>query len=440
MTDLTPDEARHIADEAFVYAYPMVHGYRALHWLGIRKGGFNRLDHYRHIIDPTDDLNMEVQINLDTLYTLVPVDLRAEPLVLTVPPIDRYYSIQFSDLYMHNYFWVGTRTTGSGSGNYLITGPDWSGDLPEGITDLIYTETWVTYFIIRTVVNGPEDEPAVNAIQDGFTLQPLSRFQGREEAPITDPGWPWPSREMLLGLPTYPYLNFLLTLAPPRDDEVELMQEFARIGIGPGLEFDIEQFPAEIQQAIEEGAHDALKRITAKKDDVSHRENGWWVVPRIRGNKELLSGSPEKRFTRAVQAMFGIYGTDQEECTYFPARFDADDQRIDGGKYDYRLHFPVPPPVEGFWSVTAYDTATEFLVPNDLGRYALGDRSDLIVDEDGGITLYLQHDPPPEELIPNWLPIPTIEVLIVLRMYYPDPSAYTEGGYVPPGIERVRAR
>lgn len=438
MSELTAAEARAIAEEAFIYAYPMVHGYRAIHWLGVRKGGFNRLDHYRKIIDPSDDLNLEVQINVDTLYTLVPVDLRDEPMVLTVPEIDRYFSIQFADFYTHNYAWLGTRTTGQHGGNYLLAQPGWSGETPPGITAVIPTETWITYFVVRILCRDKNDEANVNALQDQFAIQPLSRFLGKSEKPVTDAGWPWPSKQMLTGLPTFSYFNFLLKLAPPRDDERDLMAQFERIGIAPGKEFDIEQFAPEIRTAIEQGAVGALERIRERCRNIGRRENGWFLVPRIRGDRNLLSGSSEKRFTRAVQAMFGIYGTDIEECVYFPARYDADDQLLDAGAYNYRLHFPEPPPVDGFWSITVYESDTEFLVKNEIGRYALGDRSDLLRDADGGFTLYLQHQPPATALSRNWLPVPAKELLVVLRLYIPR-QPVINGTYVPPGIERAEA-
>lgn len=73
--------------------------------------------------------------NADTPYCVVGADLRAEPLVLTVPSIDpeRYYSIQLIDAYTHNFEYVGTRTTGNGAGKYLLAGPDWAGQAPADI-------------------------------------------------------------------------------------------------------------------------------------------------------------------------------------------------------------------------------------------------------------------------------------------------------------------
>ncbi|MDF8331989.1 DUF1254 domain-containing protein [Novosphingobium cyanobacteriorum] len=437
---LTPEAARAIAEEAFVYAYPIVHGYRAIHWLGVRKGGFNRLDHYRHIIDPADDLNKEVQINLDTLYTLVPFDMRREPLVLTVPAFpDRYFSVQFSDFYMHNYAWLGTRTTGQGGGRYLLAGPGWNGEKPEGIDAMIPCDTEISYFIIRILCRGKADEPAVNAIQDGFRLEPLSTFLGTTppaEAP--DPEWMWPSKTMFNSTDIYSYFNYLLRFLEPREDERELFAEFARINLGWGKHFALEDFAPDIQQAIREGATAAFERICAAAASPGKMVDGWYLVPRIRGNRELLSGTAEKRFTRAVQARVGIYGTDLEECVYIPSEHEADGSRVDPSTGDYILTLKPPVPATGFWSITAYAADTQFLVPNELGRYALGDRDPLIIDPDGLIRIHLQQTAPKAERMANWLPVPGCPLLIVLRLYIPS-AEVVAGNYVPPPIVKAAA-
>ncbi len=441
MTDaLTPAFAKSIAEEAFIYAYPIVHGYRALHWLGVRKGGFNRLDHYRRIIDPADDLNKEVQINLDTLYTLVPFDTRREPLVLTIPAIaDRYFSVQFSDFYMHNYAWLGTRTTGQKGGRYLLAGPSWDGIAPEGIDAVVACDTDISYFIIRILCRGKDDEKAVNAIQDEFRLEPLSALLNLDPPPeAPDPEWLWPSKTMFNSIDIYTYFNYLLRFLEPRDDERDLFAEFARINIGWGRTFAIEAFAPEIQQAIHHGAQAAFDRICSAAANPGRISNGWYLVPRIRGNRALLSGTAEKRFTRAVQARVGIYGTDLDECVYFPAEHDADGSIIDASVGDYTLTLEIPVPVSGFWSVTAYAADTQLLVPNDLGRYALGDRDPLIVDPDGKIRIHLQRQSPSPERETNWLPVPACPLLVVLRMYIPSVDVVA-GRYVPEPIVRVSA-
>ena len=72
-----------------------------------------------------------VTANSDTPYSYLMMDLRAEPIVVTLPKIepDRYYSMQIVDLYTHNIDYLGTRKDGNNGGRFLIAGPDWGGQL-----------------------------------------------------------------------------------------------------------------------------------------------------------------------------------------------------------------------------------------------------------------------------------------------------------------------
>lgn len=436
---LTPEEARGIAQEAYIYAYSIVHGYRALHWLGVRKGGFNKLGHYRKIVDPSDDLNMEVQINLDTLYSQTPLDLRAEPLVLTVPDFDgdRYFSFQFSDFYMHNFAYIGTRTTGQGGGSYLIAGPDWEGEIPSRLTGVIRSETNILYSLLRILCRDKADEPDVNALQDRFKLEPLSAYLDRPPALPIQWEWKWPSRTMLLGTEIFSYFNFLLQLIDQRESERDLFKRFAGIGIEAGKEYDISHLPLAVQSAILKGAEEAHDRLKDACKNIGTLVNGWAIVPRIRGNSDLLSGCPENYFKRAVQAMFGIYGVDLEECVYLPSEQDSQGEILDASKHNYVLHLPRQPPCRGFWSLTAYDRSTQFLVRNEIERYAISNRTQgVAINPDGSMTLYLQHNAPQADKRSNWLPVPAKELFMVLRLYIPDQEAI-DAVYVPPPIERM---
>lgn len=123
----------------------------------------------------------------------VGADLRAEPLVLTVPPIEagRYYSLQFIDSYTYNFAYVGSRTTGNGGGKYLLAGPSWKGDKPAGITDVIRSDTDFALVIYRTQLFDPDDIDNVKKIQAGYTSSrsrrsPSSRRRPRRKSRRAD--------------------------------------------------------------------------------------------------------------------------------------------------------------------------------------------------------------------------------------------------------------
>ena len=194
-TAVTPDEARAIAKEAYIYANPLVDAYRAMYsWIVDEqdpefKAPLNRIGNVPRVFTPED---RAVQgPNSDTPYSFLGLDLRTEPIVLTVPKIekDRYFSIQLIDLYTHNFDYIGSRTTGNDGGRFMIAGPGWKGSTPKGITKVIRSETELVLAVYRTQLFSPDDLDKVKAIQAGYKVQPLSAFLGQpapEPAPAID--------------------------------------------------------------------------------------------------------------------------------------------------------------------------------------------------------------------------------------------------------------
>src|SRR6185436_4466300 len=107
-------------------------------------------------------------------------DLRAEPLVLTLPAIEkgRYYSVQMIDAYTHNFDYLGTRATGNEGGTFLVAGPGWKGETPKGVKKVCRCETDLMLAVYRTQLFGPDDLENVKKVQSGYLAQPLSAFLG----------------------------------------------------------------------------------------------------------------------------------------------------------------------------------------------------------------------------------------------------------------------
>ena len=133
---ISVDEARTIPKEAYIYGFPLVDSYRVQYSYFVDRGNsefkvpWNTLSNTARVYTP-DDKAIQTP-NSDTPYSFLGADLRAEPLVLTVPAIEkeRYYSLQFIDLYTFNFAYVGSRATGNDRGNFLLAGPDWKGETP----------------------------------------------------------------------------------------------------------------------------------------------------------------------------------------------------------------------------------------------------------------------------------------------------------------------
>lgn len=440
---LAASEARAIAKEAYIYANPLADSYRILYGSFVDrknpefKAPWNRIKNVARVYTP-DDKAVQTP-NSDTPYTWLGLDLRAEPYVLTVPPIEkkRYFSIQLIDLYTHNFGYIGSRTTGNDGGNFLIAGPGWKGGAPKGITKVIRSETELMVAVYRTQLFNPGDIENVRAIQALYKAQPLSAFLG-QPAPTTAPAinfiTPLTRDELTKSPGIFQQLNFVLQFCPTHPSEQALMARFARIGIGAGRPFDAGKFSPEIQAAIGQGIADAWADFMALKKRVAAGEIGSGDVF---GTREHLKNNYLYRMAGAV---FGIWGNSAEEAIYPTYLVDADGQKLDGAhRYVLRFAPGQLPPVHSFWSLTMYELPASLLVANPLKRYLLNSPMlpDFVRDADGGITLHIQHDSPGKAREPNWLPAPKGPFTAVLRLYWPNAKAL-DGTWKQPPLKRAQ--
>ncbi|MEW6684519.1 MAG: DUF1254 domain-containing protein [Nitrospirota bacterium] len=434
----TPDEARAIAKEAFIYAYAPVQGYKTLynqtqnaHDPGYI-GGFGRYRHYTRVATPADrDI---VTPNNDTPYSWAWLDLRREPYVLKLPavPKDRYNVFQWFDLYTHNFAYAGVRATGYEAGNYLFIGPNWKGDVPPGITKVFRSETDIVGTLTRTSIDGEADVPNVCALQQQYVLMPLSEFAGQKPpAPVPAVKFPKWDEKQALSAGFIGYLNFLLQFCQPiHPNEAALMKRFAKIGIGAGKAFEPAKLDPGLLAAIEQGAQEGLKETQAFAAlQTSSRD--------IIGTREHLGDNMYLK--RNAAALVGIYGNSVEEAYYNAYQLDADGKPLTAQKDRYVLRFAPGelPPVKFFWSFTMYSLPERNLAANPINRYSIGSRSPgLKPDADGGLTIYVQAQSPGVDKESNWLPAPAGPFFIISRYYGPEPRMIS-GEWAIPALKRV---
>jgi hypothetical protein len=421
----SPEAARRTAKDAYIYAYAMFENYATIYKQAVDTkapeyiGGFNT---YKHYSEPFTAKNHDIVTpNNDTPYSWAWLDLRSEPYVLSVPevPEGRYYVVQWIDLFTHNFAYVGSRSTGNGAGNYLIAGPLWNGEVPDGIKSVLRSETQLAGTLTRTALDGPEDVANVKAIQAGLKLNPLSRFLGKpapEPAPTIT--FPPPDKAKEESQDFIEPLNFLLQFYPViHPTEVDLFRRFAEIGIGAGKSFEPSKVEAETLAAIDAGVKDAREQMA----EVSKRtlsSNGLF------GSREFLKNDYMRR---DIGAEKGLYGNSIEEAWYGGYLGD--------GKAINRIHFAKDqlPPAKFFWSMTLYTLPERFLYDNPLDRYSIGNRTKgLRYDADGGLTIYLGHESPGKELESNWLPAPSATFSLVARVYGPSEVAMKGEWKLPP--------
>jgi len=427
---VTPEQARAIAKEAYVYGFPMVDDYRVMYSYFVNKedpeykGGWNEIHNTSRVYTPEDTAIQTP--NSDTPYSTVGADLRTEPLVLTVPPIeqDRYYSLQFIDLYTYNFDYVGSRTTGNGGGKYLLAGPNWKGETPEGVDKVIRSDTDLALVLYRTQLLGPSDLDSVKKIQDGYQVTPLSVYLNQPAPPPAPPidfVPPLTSDQQKTSPQFFEIMNFALRFAPVLPAEKAMRDRFATIGIAPDGSFDADKLSPEMRPAIEGGMADAWAEFDAlKKDKIDTGQVG---SADLFGTAQYLAGNYLYRMAGAV---LGIYGNSKDEAIYPGTSSDSTGQPLTGAdSYTYHFASGQLPPVNAFWSLTMYELPQSLLVANPMNRYLINSPmlSSLIKDPDGGITLYIQNESPGVDKEANWLPAPKGPFQVILRLYWPKPDA-----------------
>ena len=423
---MTTEQQRAIAQEAFIYGYPAVEMYRTLYTQALDtqspnfKAPMNQIGHTAQVFTPRD--TAFITPNSDTPYSFLWMDLRAEPLVLDLPPIedDRYYSVQLIDLYTHNVAYLGTRATGNDGGRHLVAGPGWTGTVPAGIDTVVRMETSIAYALYRTQLFGEADLARVRAVQAGYRVRTLSDFLGGGPPPsVSVIEWPRPPAGSLDTPALFRYLSFLLQFAPTSSSEVALRGRLDRLGIGAGLRFDETRLDAETQAALQEGIADAL--VSYRHFAQAELSTSRVPSAKIFGSRDHLGNRYIRRYAGAV---LGIFGNSAEEAVYLGYYVDSQGQALDASAHRYELRFAPSqlPPADAFWSITLYDGQTRLLVDNPLQRYLINSRmlDALVRDADGGLTLRIQHQLPGHEAqAANWLPAPSGRFNCVLRLYLP---------------------
>ena len=441
-------KAKDIAEAGFIFGLPIVMNYGVMHEYAIDrnsgqfKAPFNQIKNEPNVFTYKD--TAIVTPNSDTPYSFVWMDLRAEPIVLSVPAVDpkRYYSVMLCDGNTYNYGYIGTRATGSEAGDYMVVGPDWKGATPPGIKQVFRSSTQFSVAGYRTQLFNADDLDNVKKVQAGYKVQTLSAFLG-QLATQGAPGINFPKIDKeLVKTNFFDYLDFALQFSPALENEKEIRAQLASIGVGPGKTMNFKDLPAEQMLEIGLGMKEGQRKIDEAVAKLGADVNGWRISS-LPGDNAHYNGDWLKR---AVAAQAGIYGNDGEEAMYPLTRVDGDGQTLDGSKHSYTLTFPSGrlPPVNAFWSLTMYDGKTQLLIENPINRYLVNSPMlpGMKTNADGSLTLYIQNKSPGADKQANWLPAPNGPIYLVMRLYWPkttEPSVLPagQGTWKPPGIKRA---
>ena len=379
--------------------------------------------------------------NADTLYTEAWLDVSKEPSVLSIPDMgNRYYIIPMLDGYSEVFSVASPATTGYKAQTYAITGPGWTGTLSPNVTQ-VKSATGMVWVLGRIYCTGtPDDYKAVHALQDKFTVIPLSSYGKPYTPPVAqvDPNFDMKTavRKQVDGLDVNAYFTRLAQLMktnPPTAADAPLVARMAKIGLVPGQDYDpskLSVFDKEAIRAVPKLA--LLKMVKLLKDQKT--TNGWLYF--TSGVGDWGTDYP----LRAMGNMLGPGWNRPQDAVYPLSQKDASGDDYNGSDHKYVMHFDKGqfPPVKAFWSITLYDPDF-FFAPNAINRYELSQRNKFITNPDGSVDMYLQAESPGKVKEANWLPAPKGKFVLVMRLYWPTntPPSILDGSWTPPAAKRV---
>jgi hypothetical protein len=444
---VTEQEAYEIAKDAYVYAYPLLLADVTLRQQTnfteptgkLCQAPLNQFSHATKFTPP--DWKVVVRPNVDTLYSPATLDLGPEPIVLSVPATDRYFVLPMMSLWTDMFAVPGTRTTGRNNAReFVLVGPKWHGEIPQDL-EIIRSPTRIMNIGGRTQTNGVADYENVHKIQQGYKLTPLSAWAGGKgkDTYISPIGEVDSALDMKTLAPVqidkmdaatfFARFADLLKDNPPSPFDYPMIHRLQRVGFKAGQRFDVNTAPAAIKQAFDHATVDGRALVAALGKKAAGEGGKGWIY-------STSGGAYGVDYSWRAAIAYALLGENLPQDAVYPSlSVDSDGQPLDGNA-KYVLHFDGSelPPVDAFWSVTAYDTQGYF-IPNALHRQAVGDRDKLVTNADGSLDLYIQADAPGTNRQANWLPVAKAPFTLLMRLYSPKSEVF-DGTWTPPGVKR----
>ena len=432
---IAEETAYAIGLQAYIWSYPLWEANRSRTGMtsvpapqGFR-APLNQFMHADRLGDPS--ATDVVSPNNDTLYSAAWLDLRAEPMVMTLPNYaGRYYTAQLLDAYTNNFGYVSQLRDGFKAQTVVFVPPGWTGRLPPGLRRLD-APTPTVFIAMRSGVDGVADIPNVVRLQKQIRLVPLSKWGTDWTPPASVPVVPAPARSGPLAY--WEQIGELVAQNPPPPHDDGLLGLFKEIGLTRNG-FDASRLDAAKVRGLQRALPAGRAIVEHAYNAEGYRANGWLMRNAFEGSYFGTS-----YLLRAAIAYGGLFVNDQIEAFYPLTHIDAEGQPLDGttGRYAIRFEKGELPPAQAFWSITMLDQKRGLLVANPIQRYSIGDRTaGLKTDADGSVTLYVQADEPGGERNANWLPAPREPFRLVMRVYLPD-RRVLNGDWKPPAVRRL---
>lgn len=370
---------------------------------------------------------------VDSLTSTAFLDLRGGPQLLKVPSVSgRYVDFQLLDMYTNTIADIGVLTDGGVAGTYAFVGPGWQGSIPQGVTriDVPTPDAWL---LGRTQVKGPADLAAAAQVENQYSLQSLTGHGSGTTGGPTTRACPAPPSPSPTSLGFLTDLEQDMTADPPTVADSPIVQAMTAAGIEPGHTLGAAS-PELAEECVKALGLGAGLVASAAEQALTTTSTGWarGVVVGSYGTDYLQRAYAAKiglGLQVSTQAVYFTAGNAQSQATAIPLL----------GSHSYEIRFSAanlpPHGPDGFWSITLYNSA-EFLVPNPIDRYSIGNTTPgLVKGDDGSLTIVVSAHRPTQTHA-NWLPAPNGAFMLVLRVY--DPTRHVlDGSWSPPSIQSI---
>lgn len=360
------------------------------------------------------------------------LDLAQGPVLLNVPAMDdRYWSVVASDAGGNTVSYLGSRLASS-AGRYAYTLRSWQGTLPAGVQRMDLDSRFAL-IMVRVLVSPSKDGDVAMAVQKKrqfqLTLLNPQAVYAAQTGPL--PPSAKPMSPVFHSLEFFNTLNMALTEGDMLPGEAAVAEQFAGLGIGPGLTFSTESLSAAQQRGLLQGMEAAFQRMGLHVQTSAQRLGVWNCNYKVGlyGHDYLM---------RATVALAGYGAMVPQETLYINTAMDITGAPLDGShRYTLRFETGQYPPVDAFWSITLYSKPDNQLVPNPIDRYSISSETAVLRHaSDGSLTIAVQANAPEGEAVANWLPAPQGPFWLILRTYVPH-APLLEGRYTPPDVVRV---
>ncbi|WP_339515621.1 DUF1254 domain-containing protein [Pseudomonas sp. RL_15y_Pfl2_60] len=406
-----------VAQDAYIYAYSIDEAYKFFYKTAVKTDTpLNRFQNIRHLAD--DTYTDHPTINNDTLHLMGWLDVASEPVIISVPNMDkgRYWILHTMDMGHYTTSMIGSRTRGTEGGNFMFAATDWKGEVPPSVDEVVRVDSNLIKLMGRIMATGPKDEKVALNYMDDWNVRTLSAYLGLPGPKEKQRTYPDPEKTNWLQR-----VNYVLCDGNMGKADKMWLDQFTSVGLKPCKE----DFTQDQLTAAKKGEELGMKHIKALAPKMTDST-------KLLGTREQLGDGARDLFAEGTY--LGQWGLPPEESTYLKSETGSDGKPVNGsnGK-TYRMHFKAPDASQ-FWSYTVYGSDNRLMAHNELNRHSRGDRT-LKPDADGMYTIELAAKGDASN--PNYLPIPEKDAYIILRMYGPSKDVQ-KGSYKFPPLQVVK--